>query len=44
MCTGRQRVVHSKRCSRRVICSAVAACPQPSHTKVIEFVMIGKIL
>jgi len=44
MCTGRYRVVHSRRCSRRAMCSADAVCPQPSHGNAMKFAMIGKIL
>jgi len=39
ICTGRYRVVHSSRCSRRAICSADAICPHPSHTNALELVI-----
>ena len=33
MCTGRYRVVHSSRFSRRAMCSGLAGCPQPSQAR-----------
>src|SRR5258708_5302869 len=36
MCTGRYRVAHSSRFSRRAICSVDATCPHPSHANSLE--------
>jgi hypothetical protein len=39
ICTGRYRVVHSRRCSLRAICSGEALRPHPSHGNSIEVVI-----